>query len=149
MQKFNLLIQSVNNPKNIARDTPTTNIIPRIITIMFLANSIRNIIPKYASRHHQKLKPAMYETTAIIASPRIHRIGKLLNNFFIFGFLSDLTASFQLFFRDLIRCLQALSPLKKPIKLVLRNTFYNPKTAPRFKVQSSVIHKFSRYQFEN
>jgi hypothetical protein len=66
-----------------------TKTIPRITTTIFLANSKRNIIPKYASKHHQKLKPVMYEAMPITASRKIHRIGKLLNILFILGRLKD------------------------------------------------------------
>jgi len=60
-------------------------IIPRIITIIFFANSIKNKIPMKAKKHHQKLNPVMYDARTIIISPRIHRIGELLNILFITG----------------------------------------------------------------
>jgi len=67
---------------------PITRIIPRITTNIFFANSTRKIMPKYASKHHQKLNPVRYEAKAITASPRIHLIG-LLNFLFILSRLKD------------------------------------------------------------
>jgi len=81
--------QRVNNPKKIARDKPITNIIPRITTIIFFANSSRNIIPKNATKHHQKLNPVRYEVIAITASPSIHLTGELFIILFILGTLKD------------------------------------------------------------
>jgi hypothetical protein len=64
--------------------------IPIITTIIFFANSRRNIIPKYANKHHQKFSPVIYEAIIITVSRKIHRIGKLLDIIlFIFGRLKD------------------------------------------------------------
>ncbi len=73
----------VNNPKNIANEIPITKTIPRITTIIFLANSIRNIMPIYAKKHHQKLIPVTKDAMAIMASLKIHLIGNLFNVAFI------------------------------------------------------------------
>ena len=65
---------------NISNDIPVTNTILKITTIIFDANSGRNIMPKCASKQDQKLN-LVYEAMMIIACLRIHWINKQLNIF--------------------------------------------------------------------